>query len=293
MMFSDYLAFPEAKTLLSKVETNWLHTQFWLKNPNVRLFKFEDYKIDAEKTLRQILTYIDFKAGDIAIQAALDASTAEKAREVEERFTVENMTGQLMDESGQTVNQGGIVGRWQELKNENLADIKRVEDFSGAMLHELGYQVENRQGNCSVSPYARHLKVLNSFRKVMIFPGIVDTPSGLEEAVFESRIIEFSRLLTPEKLRSAGLTQRGEMELLVSLADYSSSRSSEAFSNIKLLASDLTTQSEFYFMLFKTSGRIRWFTKMRILIILKKSVEFLKMQSIKFSRYLKRFILGI
>jgi len=285
---SEYLSILEPNTLLDRVESNWLHMQFWMQHPNIRLFRFEDYKKDPELTLRNILDYIGVKATDKVILDALDASTGGKAKEVEDIFNANDSLNLQHGEACQVVNQGGVVGRWQELKGEDHEAITRVEQFCGAMLHKLGYRVENQTGQCDVASYAEHLRGLSSFKKIEAYPSGAGTSTEQKVASLENRVFDFSKKLTVEMLKGAGMTKREENVFLSSLADYSAFKDKDAFNNVKNISRHFVGDSEFYFNLFKRSGKMVWLPKIGAPFMLMKSIELSKAQLVKISRYLKR-----
>lgn len=262
--FSEYLEIPEPSTLLNKVESNCLHTQCWMRHPNFRLFRFEDYKKDPEAALRDILEYIGVEATDEEIFQALAASTAEKAKEVEELLSARAVLDSGHGEVRQMVNQGGIVGRWQELDGEDRCAVMRTEALCGKMLHEFGYEVSHRDGESSDFPnHVAFVKTLDSFRQVMFYPDASQaTVAGV--ASLENQVLCFARQLTGSLLDRSGMTRREAQNLLCSLAVFSSERNHKAFENIEQVALGIMEKEEFYFQLFKRTGQGKWLPRIGI-----------------------------
>ena len=87
--FGDYLRIPDHTTLLDKVD-NWnLFCEAWLKQkPRVdwHMVKFEDYRSNAEETLREVIKFLDIEFSDEEIADALSQSGFEVAKRAENEY---------------------------------------------------------------------------------------------------------------------------------------------------------------------------------------------------------------
>lgn len=87
--FGDFIRLPDHTTLLDKVD-NWnLFCEAWLKQkPRVdwHMVKFEDYRSNAEATLREVIKFLDIEFSDEEIADALSQSGFEAAKRAEDEY---------------------------------------------------------------------------------------------------------------------------------------------------------------------------------------------------------------
>ncbi|MBI4947292.1 MAG: sulfotransferase domain-containing protein [Bacteroidetes bacterium] len=134
--FADFLDIPDAATLLHKID-NWvLFNLYWLQRKNLKVFRFEDYKNDANNTLNSILEYIKFVPDPDKFKKAIDGSTSDKARESENEYR------KINNSDSQVINRAGAVSEWKKiLDREDKKVIDKIEIKSEKLLTYFGYEV--------------------------------------------------------------------------------------------------------------------------------------------------------
>lgn len=124
--FREYIYGINSHTLLDRIDTWCLYNRCWLAHNNLKFFKFEDYKCNANVLLREILKYIGINVDSNLIDYAVENSTFEKAKEVENKYR------QLYPEDIEIVNRKGKVGGWIEevVEQEIIFEIEsRAKDL--------------------------------------------------------------------------------------------------------------------------------------------------------------------
>jgi len=107
LTFAEFAAFPDVSTLLDKV-VNWkLFNEGWLSHPRLTVVRFEDYKADAERTLRQVLHALGLEYGPSDIDRAVRNSTYDRAAAAERTYRAEH------PDDIQIVNRSGRPMEWQ------------------------------------------------------------------------------------------------------------------------------------------------------------------------------------
>lgn len=134
--YEEFLNFPDQNTLLNKIDHWCLFNLVWLEQNDLKVFKFEDYRQSPLLVLKEILDWISFSASEEHILQSLEASTSEKAAEAEKKYFLE------ANEEEEIVNQGGIVGRWQQSGEEIIDASKRILTICNPILHKLGYSTD-------------------------------------------------------------------------------------------------------------------------------------------------------
>ena len=134
LSFEEFLRFPNPATLLDRPAHWTLFVACWLACPDLHVVRFEDYKRDAEATLRRALAALDLHYDDARIADALHQSSFEKAREAEARFR-ERVPGEH-----QVANRAGQVGEGRS-RPEVQATIAEIEAAASPALQRLGYDV--------------------------------------------------------------------------------------------------------------------------------------------------------
>ncbi len=261
--FGDYLDTPEPFILLNKIECNCLHAACWLQHPQVELFRFEDYKKDAESTLRRALDYLKIEASDEAILRALNASTADKAKEVEQTIKASTLSEKHKTRLNQTVNQGGIVGRWKELSGRDDATVSRIETVARQFLLGFGYQFDAAdKPHYRAGSYMDYLSDRSPFSGDLIH---LDFGRGdpQEVAALERRTLQFARGLTSQFVSDANMSQSELRTLLVGLAIFSARRDRVALTNIETVAAQFFGESDLHYRLFQRTKNPAWLRKIK------------------------------
>lgn len=129
--FGQFLAFPDTRTLLDKVE-NWnLFNEVWLAQPDLAIVRFEDYKQDALATLRSAVAMLGLAVSESALTDAVTRSGFERAAAAEKRYREEH------PEDTQVINRASQVGSWQD--PSLAAEAADIADRCGALMARFGY----------------------------------------------------------------------------------------------------------------------------------------------------------
>lgn len=216
LSFEEFCRFPNPATLLDRAAHWALHVAAWLDHPNVRIVRLEDYKRDAEATLRSVVEPLDLGCGDAEIDAALRFSSFEKAREAEAAFR-ERFPGDR-----QVVNRAGKVGDGRG-RPEVQALIPEIERATAPLLRRLGYDVEDAlEGDTSA---ARLNALFLSFFKTIRVPEAFCAPAPdmpqADRHLFA--LLAFAHRLDKDLIRRAALAPDEARQLLDSLSELSGS----------------------------------------------------------------------
>jgi hypothetical protein len=180
----EFLDFLHPVTLLDRVDQWALHAASWLAHPDVSVFRFEDYKRDAEGLLGEILAQLDIAADGGAIQRAAAASSFEQARAAEARYRREHPGDR------EVANRAGRVGDWLgQPDTRPLA--RRVQRQAGELLARLGYAPAAAG---VVADLAESLARVPDTGRAGVFEGTACV----------SRLRAFDTLAVPEPVRAAG-----------------------------------------------------------------------------------------
>ncbi len=136
LALSEWLAMPDWRTLLDCVDHWQAHVRGWQAHPNIRFFRFEDYKADAAGLLAQISDWLDLRVSDRDIVAATAASTFERARAAEARYRVE------YPQDREVANRAGQIGNWRESEARGALH-RQVVEQAGLTLTALGYPLHS------------------------------------------------------------------------------------------------------------------------------------------------------
>lgn len=243
--FSDYVHFLDPALLLNKMEINLIFTKMWRLHPQCCVFNFEDYKTNSEITLRKILDYVRLDFSDEAIHRALAASDSEQAAEMEKKWNEKfkmNHDGVWL----QIINQGGIVGRWQQLEEQDL------------ILTEKILALRERIDSSNTQEFASYLFFL---KKNRLLKG-VNYPSNLsfdflKVQALEECALSFATELSHQQGIDAGLTLDQMTHLFKTAATMAYKRHSPTFRKIKLqYKKNIGTTSQLYLAIFRRTGRI-------------------------------------
>ena len=159
--FRDFVEFPDIDTLLDKVD-NWsLFNKCWLACHNINMFRFEDYKMSAVKTLTSVLQTLGLHFLDGEIERAVNCSTYARAAKCEEEYR------RLHPEDREIINRGGRSAEWKILERE-LWFVDMVEVRCGDLLEYYGYE-RSSPGTGIVPPSGLpNIHTLRFFRDVFL-----------------------------------------------------------------------------------------------------------------------------
>ncbi len=215
LSFQEFLDFPDPQTLLDKA-SNWcLFNEIWLSQPDIRAFRFEDYKQDARRTLEAVLGFIGLHVDEPALLRALDASTFEKAADAEKKYRAEN------PDDLQLINRASQVGNWRA--SDDAASIAAIADRASALLARFGYDAgSGGEGSYSCLPQAQ---VLRFFRQLTVdettWRHLREAPQAAAQAAVQvQRLQVFMRELDDTLLRRSGLSHHEIHTLLRSLEEF-------------------------------------------------------------------------
>lgn len=212
LTYREFADFPDVYTLLDKI-TNWrLFNEIWLAHPRVSVFRFEDYKANAERTLASVLAALQLEYGAAEISRATRASTFEKAAAAERVYRAEH------PEDTQLINRSGFPMEWQsgEMDRDVVA---RIELVCADLLEQFGYPSPVKEpGRVSLT---RHWPRLSFFDRLRwdgekTKEGVAD---GCQEDAFIN-VIEFMASLDPVLLTRAHLPVYELQQLQSSLREY-------------------------------------------------------------------------
>jgi len=220
LSFREFAAFPDVYTLLDKVTNWWLYNKTWLAHPRVSVFRFEDYKADAERTLASVLAELRLSYSASDISRAAQCSTFERAAAAERAYRAQH------PEDTQLINRSGRPMEWRagEIDGSVVARIERT--CADLLAH---YRYASSATDPSSISLARHLPRLTFFGRL----------EGLEEAAKPERtgsrgqdasagVIELVASLDPTLLRRARLPEYELRQLQSSLREYLGSLGHEA-----------------------------------------------------------------
>ncbi len=247
MSYHDYVNFLDPQSLLDKAETNAVFTRLWMQHPRCRVFTFEQYKADPASTLRKILEFIGVAASEPEIASALSASTAEKAAQAEKYWNdrVRERETVAGSEIGQVVNQGGIVGRWEELQGDDRRVAERIGTLSNAIVGSLP-----ADGQITLASYLGYLRKHRMWAKGLNFDWAGKCDMRHVDAL-ERKSLTFARLLTWRQATNARLYQHEVVGLLEGLADLSLLRDKIAMKNIEHEYQRVGTRTQLYLGVFR------------------------------------------
>ena len=212
LSFAEFADFPDAQTLLDKV-VNWkLFNEGWLAHPRLTVVRFEDYKRNAQETLRQVLGALGLAYGQGDIERAVQASTYDRAAAAERAYRTAHPA------DTQVINRSGRPMEWQTGKSDREV-IARVESVCAGLLERFGYP------SPVVPPRAvaleRHLARLRFFKEVILDrDGIRRQAAAPCAEDCYHRTIEFALKLDADLLTRANLPAYELAQLKASLAEY-------------------------------------------------------------------------
>jgi hypothetical protein len=227
LSFQEFLDFPDPQTLLDKA-SNWcLYNELWLSQPDIRAFRFEDYKQDARRTLEEVLGYLDMRVDEFALLSALDASAFEKAAEAEKKYRAEN------PDDVQLINRASQVDNWRV--SDDAASNAAIADKAAALLARFGYDAgAGDRAGYSCLPQA---EVLRFFRRLAVDDATwrrlrEAAPTRALAAGGKQLLLEFMRTLDDALLRRSGLSHHESHTLLRSLDEFAAACPGASLANL-------------------------------------------------------------
>lgn len=203
--FNDYLAFPDAFSLLGKIDHWRTFNESWMAHPNLKVVRFEDYKADALQVLRQTVEWIGLNRSEEELINAVDNSSFEKAAQAERQYLKASGTTQV-------INRAGKPGEWHSLSDEAQA-MTEISTRCASVLHHFGYEAplatENSMGHL---PQFKHLK---HFASVRLLGRMKQTAAG-EDLGLQSLITR----LNPQLFSAAGVSDIETHVMLDRLSEY-------------------------------------------------------------------------
>ena len=115
------------------------HTRYWLgseleRTGQMHLARFEDLRGDPAKVVRGILAFMDVRADDDFVDAAVASNTIERSREKEARASARDV--KRFATKMRFVGEGSVEGWRAKLTREQ---IQQIENHAGDLLKVLGY----------------------------------------------------------------------------------------------------------------------------------------------------------
>lgn len=213
MSFEEFLDFPDPYTLHDKIDTWSMFNELWLRQPDIRAFRFEDYKSDARKTLEAILDYVGLKVAEPELARALENSTFEKAALAEKKYREGN------PEDAQLINRASLVGGWKV--SDDAACVARIARQTAGLLAHFGYESGRAAERGSYLPQAA---VLGFYRQLAVEPDFWrDAGTGENrgrQSESANRLLHFMGTLDDDRLRRSGLSPYEIHVLLRSLDEF-------------------------------------------------------------------------
>lgn len=205
--FEEFISFPDINSLLDKTH-NWrLFSQAWMQHPNIKIFRFEDYKKDSKTLLMSILNFLELIYSDVDVSHAISASTFQMAVVAEDKYR------NLHPEDQELINRSGKAGEWKQsgISSQVLTYIEDV--CCDAMLLQ-GYIYEPYKRNPKEYNYLNLVKK-NLFFKTKKLPfNLYQKANGVD---LLNNVIKFSNKLDLKSLQRARLRQHEVVLLLDNL----------------------------------------------------------------------------
>jgi hypothetical protein len=151
------------------------------------LYRFEDYKADAEGLLTRIVRDLGLAVSPADVARAAAESTFEKARAAERRYRAAHPRDE------QVAIRAGQVGEWRTATGP-LELSREIERRLGPLLTALGYTVQTDQTAAPSTDGLSHLRFLAVFEQI-------DLPTELRARALATDPMQCPRL--PELLRFA------------------------------------------------------------------------------------------
>jgi hypothetical protein len=249
LTFAEFCRFPNPLTLLDSAAHWALFVGAWLDQPDVHIVRFEDYKRDAEATLRRVLERFDLGGSDEAIRAALDQSSFDKARAAEAAFRAR------FPGDPQLVNRAGKVGDGSD-RPEVQALLPEIERATAPLLRRLGYGVE-QAGEGDFSAARLNAQVLSFFGTVGLPPFSGPEPDRAEADRHVQELLAFAHRLDGDLIRRAALVPEAARQLIDSLSEFSGHHHAGLAARLTALRREYGDGSAYFFQRIKDLRKAR------------------------------------
>lgn len=205
MPFKDYLDFPDAFSLLDKIDHWRAFNESWLEHPRMQVVRFEDYKANALQLLKQTMDWIGFPTSEPALEVACAASSFEKAAQAERQYLQNNGGGQL-------INRAGKSGEWRTLSCE--ADVmEKISVHCAHALRFFGYEAPAGE--------TADLRNRPQFSRLRYFASIrLPVPMQQVTCSDDDRLRALIEKLDANLLQAAGMTDSETHVMLDRLVEY-------------------------------------------------------------------------
>jgi hypothetical protein len=214
LSFAEFCSFPHPATLLDRPKHWALFVAAWLDHPDKHILRFEDYKHDAEATLRAVVDRLDLGCSDAEITAAVFHSTFEKARVAETAYR------RKFPGDRQVANRSGTVGdagAYPDIR----AMFPQIEQATAPVLRQLGYAVGETRGDPGSTLWL-NAQFLSFFRKIRLPDGAGNPPpGGLEADPGFLALLAFAHQVDEDLIRRAALVPDEARQLVDSLSELS------------------------------------------------------------------------
>ena len=253
--FAEFLHFPNPATLLDRAAHWALFVAAWMALPPIHVVRFEDYKQDAQATLRSVLLAIGLTCTDRDIENAVRLSSFEQARDTEravrDRFPADR----------QLANRSGTVGEASS-HPEVVASLPDIEAAAAPVLRRLGYAARAPAAAGDGFAKARLCAAFLGFFTTIHLPEeVASAPLDMEasaEVLFG--LLAFTQRLDAERLGRAGMSPAEARALLDSLAEFTRGYAAWLADGLASTRSSFSDGSHYFFERIRSmrqSGRTR------------------------------------
>jgi hypothetical protein len=252
LTFADFLHLPNPGTLLDR-SAHWaLFIAAWLAVPGIHVIRFEDYKRDAEATLRSVIAAIGLNCAEGDIADAVRLSSFERARDAERA-----LRGQFPNH-GQVANRSGKVGEGRE-QPEVQASLSEIEGPAATVLRALGYAVQVPVVRDVFAAARLSAAFLAFFETVRLPAAVTSAPVDIvasEHILFA--LLAFAHRVDADLLSRVGMPPAEVRTLLDSLAEFTGRYAQWLADGMASTRSNFSDGSSYFFQRIKEmrqSGR--------------------------------------
>jgi hypothetical protein len=213
MTLDEFVRFPHPETLLDVVGHWQLFVESWLARDGVHVYRFEDYKAEAEGLLTRVVRDLHLQASPEDIARAAAASTFEKARAAEAHYRARHPG------DSEIAIRAGQVGEWRT--SQELRDLSReVERRVGSLLKRLGYELHANAGNTPVTHGLSQLRFLSIFDRIGLPEHLRGREADPTTCSALADILKFASTVDADRIRRVRLHAREARLLFDSLEEY-------------------------------------------------------------------------
>ncbi len=251
LTFAEYLHFPNPVTLLGR-SAHWaLFVAAWMSLPDIHVVRFEDYKRDAEATLRAALAALGVTYTDREVADAVRRSSFERARDAERA-----MAGKFPNDR-QVANRAGKVGEGRE-QPEIQASIADIEAATATVLRALGYaaQAPERQDDFAAARVSAAF--LACFDTIHLPAAVASAPPDMrawQDIVLA--VLAFAHRLDADLLGRAALPPAEARALLDSLSAFIKNHGAWLARHLEATRSSFQDGSSYFFVRIKEMRQLR------------------------------------